>query len=63
MFIGIAEGIRARVFAITLLRIDVRADAQATQTELTARLTAFMKPDFVLVLKQPLNLRLNRIHS
>ena len=33
------------MFAITFMRTDVRADAQATQTESTAQLTAFVKPD------------------
>ena len=34
------------MFAITFMRIDVRADARTTQTELAAQLTVFMKPDF-----------------
>ena len=34
------------MFAITFTSTDVRADAQTTQTELTAQLTVFMKPDF-----------------
>ena len=28
------------------MKTDVRADARTTQTELTAQLTVFMKPDF-----------------
>ena len=43
--IGIAEGIRARVLAITFMWTNVRADAQTTQTQEIAQLTTFMRTD------------------